>query len=732
MKSPVLDILSHGLSLLLIVAFTLGSTLCRDAQATQHAADKAEAAWQELSVERDRFWKDLEDSPALIERSAWPLIKGLKFFIQYYPNSSHVPEAYYLLGEAYSSIGFYPEATGHWRTVVRYYPRSRWAGPALTALVKQLERSGSRTKILRFYREILRQFPDSPAALMATVLLAEDALKQGRLDLVKPTVKKLAKIPAIDLKVPEFLRLKAMLSEKTGNYEQARRYLLHYLNLVKSRKMRASALFSIAESYRKQGQLLKARKYYALIRRDFLSEPEALFARFRLAQMEEQERARLSAYVSTALKPENLSAAARLYARILKELPSHPLTQEVQLEFIQLRIKQGLYLEAVKLGYDFLKRMPDSVYAAKVREHMLEALSDLEQHPATIPVLKDFIDFALPVVETKGSGSNISTAIASAAQRLWIRLIEKMIGDGMFADALAQYRRYMDVYSGLGDTKAISEVGKLAIEALEGLDASFLRRGEWTGLINYHFTYRKMMDDLKLSSHWYALARCWDALNCPDAALRAYYKAWRLGPDQKRRCPMLNSWIECAIRAKDAVSAAGAIELLNADCPDDAFSARVLELKARLEVLRGRWQEATALFRDAVREGGGLSVKIGLLEGSIMTGDWATASKLRDHIWDKVPDSEKKRLLCLWGDQAFDLQEYGVALEAYERLLQLTPEDPSVAWRVARTRQLTGDTETAMEEFKALSQADSPLWAQAADASIKNREFWDSVPEDLR
>jgi len=732
MKFPVLDISPHGLSLVLIVALTLGGTLCMASEPVQHTADQAETAWQELSVERDRFWKDLEDSPALIERSAWPLIKGLKFFIQYYPDSAHVPEAYYLLGEAYSSIGFYPEATGHWRTVVRYYPRSRWAGPALTALVKQLEKSGNRTKIVSFYKEILRQFPDSPAALMATVLLAEDALKQGRLDLVKLTVKRLSKIPSIDLKVPEFLRLKAMLSERTGNYEQARSYLLHYLNLVKSRKMRASALFSIAESYRKQGQLLKARKYYALIRRDFLSEPEALFARFRLAQMEEQARERLSAYVSTALKPENLSAAARLYARILKELPSHPLTQEVQLEFIQLRIKQGLYLEAVKLGYDFLKRMPDSVYAARVRKHMLEALSDLEKHPATIPVLEDFIDFALPVVEAGGSGNNISTAISSAAKRLWIRLIEKMIGDGMFAEALAQYRRYRDVYSGLGDAEAISEVGHLANEALEGLDASFLKKGEWTSLINYHFTYSKMMDDLKLSSHWYALARCWNALNCPDAALRAYYKAWRLGPDQRRRCPMLNSWIECAVRAKDAVSAAGAIELLDTYCPDDAFSARVLELKARLEVLKGKWQEATALFRDAVREGGGLSVKIGLLEGSVMTGDWATASKLRDHIWGKVPDNEKKRLLCLWGDQAFNLQEYGVALDAYERLLQLTPEDPSVAWRVARTRQLTGDTETAMEEFKALSQADSPLWAQAADASIKNREFWDRVPEDLR
>ena len=315
---------------------------------------------------------------------------------------------------------------------------------------------------------------------------------------------------------------------------------------------------------------------------------------------------------------------------------------------------------------------------------------------------------------------------------MWIRLIRQMTDQGMNMQALAGYRQYTRVYSRHGDKKIIEQARPLALKALEALDASLLREGNWTGLINYHFTWKKMMEDLGLSAHWYALARCWNAINCPDAALMAYYKAWKLGPDKKRICPMLESWAECAVRSKDPVNAAGVMELLDHRCPDNAFSPHVLELKARIEVLKGRWREATALFRDSVREGGGLSSRLGLLEGSIMTGDWKTAETLRSHIWDKVVKDDKERLLRLWGDEAFRLQEYPVAIDAYQRLLELDPKDPATAWKIAKTRELTGDFKTAMEEFKALSQADSPLWAQAADASIKNREFWDSVPEELR
>jgi TolA-binding protein len=735
MKSNYVNIQSRGTWVMLcLVLFSciMAKTVNSADMPEKHSMGKDDQAWQELSVERDRFWRDAEDSPALVQRSAWPLIKGLKHFIQYYPRSSHIPEAYYLLGEAYSSIGYSPEAAGHWRTVVRYYPDSEWAGPALTALVKQLEITGNRMKIIRFYREILRQFPDSNAALMARVLLAEDAFMEGRLDLVMPTVERLEKTPSVELQVPEFLRLKAMIAERQGEYAKAREYLLHYLNLVKSRKMRASALFSIAESYRREGQLLKARKYYALIRRDFSSEPEALFARFRLAQLEDRARGRLSVYVSTALKPENMPATARLYARILKEFPAYPLSQEVQFEFMQLRMKQGKYLDALKLGYDFLKRMPDSVFAAKVRKTSLAALNALEKHRQTVAVLQEFVEFGLPVVKAANRDDPVSKGIAEATQRLWLQLLRQMTDQDMNREALASYRQYRDVYGKLQDKGALREARPLALKALASLDAAFLRDGDWTGLINYHFTWHGMMEELALSSHWYALARCWDAITCPDAALRAYYRAWKLHPDEKRRCPMLDSWIECAIRNRDHVSAAGAMELLDAQCPDNAFSAHVLELKARLEVLRGRWREATALFRDSVREGGGLSSRIGLMEGSIMLGDWKTAGKLRSHIWEKVQDSEKKRLLCLWGDEAFRLQEYGVALEAYESLMALDPQDPATAWKVARTRELTGDLKTAMEEFKALSQADSPLWAQAADTAIKNRGFWSSVPEEIR
>ena len=115
-----------------------------------------------------------------------------------------------------------------------------------------------------------------------------------------------------------------------------------------------------------------------------------------------------------------------------------------------------------------------------------------------------------------------------------------------------------------------------------------------------------------------------------------------------------------------------------------------------------------------------------------MTGDWNTARRLRERIWNRISEDEKVRMLRNWVDEALKLHQYNVAEDACQRLLALVPEDPSVAWRLARIREFSGQIDNALDQYKALSQAEAPLWATAAATALKNREFWDSVPEDLR
>ncbi len=701
------------------------------ADASTRPANDAEAAWIQLAPYLNRFWRDLEDSPALVKRSAWPAINALKFYIQYYPDSPHIPEAYYILGEAYSSISYSTEAAAHWKTVVKYYPASKWAGSALTALVHQLKLKGNRQKILKFYKKILGQFPDSAAARMAMVLLAEDALRQGKIKMARLTAERLGRNPSIELQVPEYLRLKAMLAGHDGNYEEQRRYLLHYINLVRSRPLRASALFSIAESYRREGRLLNARKYYAFIRRDFKSEPEALYARFRLAQLEDQARGRLSRYIGTGLPPENLPATARLYARILREYPDHPLTQEVQLELLRLRIRQGRYLDAVKLGNDFLKRYPNSAYYAAAEKDTLKAVDLLEKHTRTVASLRDAVEFGLPYLKRENLGK-AAKRTAQASRALWIKLIQLLVTNRHYKDALSQYRHFARVLKGDPELAAGGRVRDMAARAVAGLDRQFLSGKAFTALVNYHFAYRPMMEDVAPASHWVSLARAWVSMSCPEAALRAYFQAWQRGLPAEQRCSTLSAWTDCALENREIVTASSVIALMDANCPDQALAAEMLARKARLQAMKGRWTEAVILYRDAVRNGGGIDARVGLLDASVMTGDWSTARRLRQRIWGSVPVDERERILRKWVDEALKLHQYGEAGEACQRLLVLAPEDPSVAWRLARIREFSGQADNAIDQYKALSQAESPLWASAAAAALKNREFWDNVPEDLR
>ena len=566
---------------------------------------------------------------------------------------------------------------------------------------------------------------------MAMVLLAEDALRQGKVKTARLTAEKLGRNPSIEIQVPEYLRLKAMLAELDGNYEAQRRYLLHYINLVRSRQMRASALFSIAESYRREGRLLNARKYYAFIRRDFKAEPEALFARFRLAQLEDQARGRLSRYIGAGLPPENLPATARLYAKIVREYPDHPLTQEVQLELLRLRIRQGRYLDAVKVGHDFLRRYPQSVYYAAAEKDTLKAIDLLENHSQTVAGLNAAVEFGLPYLKRENIGK-VEKRIAQASRVLWIKLIQVLLQNRQYMDVLSQYRHFAQVMQGDPELAPGGKVRSMAARAVAGLDNKFLSDKAFTGLINYHYTYRPMMEEVAPASHWSSLGHAWESISCPEAALRAYFNAWQRGLPADQRCSMLSNWIDCALENHDIVTASSAISLMDSNCPEQAFASEMLARKARLQAMKGKWAEAVMLFRDAVRNGGGITAQSGLLDASIMTGDWNTARRLRERIWNRISEDEKVRMLRNWVDEALKLHQYSVAEDACQRLLALVPEDPSVAWRLARIREFSGQIDNALDQYKALSQAEAPLWATAAATALKNREFWDSVPEDLR
>jgi len=158
------------------------------AAAQNERLSKDQQAWQNLMPEIEVFWHEYQTSPQKVADDVWPFISILKDFIKRYPKSLRIPEIYYILGEAYAAASYWPEAIAHWKIVIRYYPDSKWTNAALNSLVACLEKQGDEKKLKKFYKSILRQFPDSVAAKTTRVLLARQALAAGKVELVKRVI----------------------------------------------------------------------------------------------------------------------------------------------------------------------------------------------------------------------------------------------------------------------------------------------------------------------------------------------------------------------------------------------------------------------------------------------------------------------------------------------------------------------------------------------------------------
>ncbi len=719
-----------------------------------------EVAWKAISPQLEIFWKDVEDSPFQAAKGAWPVIESLKGFIKEYPSSIHVPEAYYDLGEAYASISFVPEAIAHWRIVAKYYPDSKWAGEALTALVAYMKEQGQTNKLVAFYRELMRQFPDSKAAKTAKIILAIQALKEGKIKLATRVADQMAKAsPSIEVEVPQFLDLEARLAEERGHYEEARRFWIHYINLIKLPSHRAQALFHIAETYRKEGSALKARKYYALIRRDYSNLPEALFARFRMAQMEEKAKKRLSRYVKGTFRQQDTTLEDQLFSKIVEQFPDYPLTHEVEFELTRLKLREKKFLDVLELAWNFKQQSPSNPYLARILECAREAEKALVSAEPGIHKLQEMVAFGSPFIQAH-SNDPLASSIANLTQVLWLRLMNRLVGRHDPRKALDEYWRFRRIYKGLKDKGTLTKARPVAAKALLALDRDLLKQKRPMDLVNYHFIHRDAIEELDIPEHQLLLGHAWGEIGVPKAALRAYFRAFEMGTTQNlhavrsldaapqgtktrprgrgyiftanKKAELFIAWASQALKDGDLSAAENILNLLDSQCPDAAIGPRALALKARLAAKRGDWVASFNMAQDSLDRKARKGTRLLLFNASVKLGEWNQVHEQWTRIEKDLDPAQKALLLRSWGDEALNLEQPSEALSAYNRLSKLEPDNPAVVWRLALARTRAGKENETANPWQSLLKSTDPFWSKVAKAETQDQKFWNGIAGDFR
>lgn len=686
-----------------------------------------EEAWRVLQPDIRVLWTMETGGEVLHSSRLWDLIYDLKRFIQVYHDSSHVPEAYFLLGLAYSRAGYSPEAEAHWMITAKYYPETNWAGDALSMLAKHLQESGNAKKLERYYIELVENFPNSNAALSMKSVMAIEALEKGRLDIAEAVVKDIEKkVKDVEINVPKFLDLKARLAAAKGNLEEARLLWIHYLNLIKTPEIRADILYRIAETYRKSGEPLKARKYFALIKRDFPSTMEAKFASFRMSEIEERARQSMEGFVS-GLGQKNLQVVDQLYTDIIKKYPDHPVTKEVMAELIQVKMDENKFLEALQLAETFGVKHPESKLINKVTDMALESSKFLIADANSIEKANRVVSWARDFINKKGL-NEIQKIVAKAGDKVWQNLISMLYENKMFYETLEEFSQYRAVAGEEDD--GVKKSQKLVAGSASRLSQELVEEEKFMELLNYYYKNRKLLDNLIAPGFQLDVGKAWKSIGDPSAAMKAFYREFHQYGTSSTGLNALLELADSAVSEGRLGEAKNAVLLYDMAMKDVYQSPAAYLVKAKTAFKSGDWASAFNLAKETLADNGNESRGAEIAyEASVKLGRWDYVKK----IWERFSPvfSDKEDKLRLWGDAALELIEPDIALDAYNRLIEIDPENSATKWKIAKAKALKGDSKGSFEVLDTLSTSKDGIWSEVARADKLFDEFMQGPAGEL-
>jgi tetratricopeptide (TPR) repeat protein len=637
----------------------------------------------------------------------------------------------YLLGDAYLKAGYSPEATTYLRLTARQFPDSPWGQQALLTLMRNAELSGGEKGGHDFYNELIRQFPNTLVGKTAWITLANKAVDAGNINEVAIEMARLEDSnPDIGLSVPKFLDLKARVLAAKGKEAEAREEWMRYLNLAQSPDQAAEALFNIGDSYRREKKLQDAARCYLLLNDRYPDSLDAILAKGRIIEIAKGTGAMeipLNTWPRLArLHLEKAAVKERIFSEIIQKAPNLPIARDSMIDYMSLRFEHGDYNnilgmigESARLeGYEtdgaFVKNV--SEMAVKAQDALL-GQADIKKISEALSICRKFL------AENNRQGP-FWPVMSGITQRIWNRLIDMRMAQGDFAGVVDEAKAFAGILPDGDETNHAKEMGRSALLAL---DKALIGGNRPLTLLNYHFSTINGVGWLSSPEHLFYVGLAWDKINCPDAAMRAFYQAWEAGPSNG--LDLLLVWAETAVRSKDMESAKAISSIIEAKYPKaQGQNPKILWLRAAIARSEKDWtgvvqtaQKATGSELPADLKKG---IKAMLFEADLHLGKWAEASSMWKDMKGGLTDREKVSFLTEWGDMAFEQRCYAQAQEVYSQLKALEPEEPSCSFRLSLAEYYAGMIDKALKDMDAVSKGPQGMWADAAKAVMEVEKFF--------
>ncbi len=213
-------------------------------------------------------------------------IDAFRNFVNYYPYHKKAKEAYVKLAEAYTLIKFYPEAIGILKFVLKKYRKTEVVDYAMITMARVLFEMEKYERALETLRKFIRSFPKSIYLSEAYYVIASCYYKIGH---YKKAVKAFSQAYK---KWPHYIRDKPEYAFYMGDtyyhlkkFKRARKFFYSIVTFNPGSAYAPKAMVKIGDTYVKESKLKKALNAYSEVLRKYPKTEGEIIATIRMADL---------------------------------------------------------------------------------------------------------------------------------------------------------------------------------------------------------------------------------------------------------------------------------------------------------------------------------------------------------------------------------------------------------------------------------------------------------------
>jgi TolA-binding protein len=272
------------------------------------------------------------------------LIENYTEAVRKYPQSIHVSEAFFSIGDLFYRIDNIYEALGYYKLVLKKEKDSIPALMATLGIARIMALRENRKEAVDLLKKVIGKHPDAPENTEATIEMGKILYDMNYFLKSLEIFSSLKKInPENKYRYPEISLFLGHNYYQLGENKRARENLLRYYNSCPDKEQSHLILTKIGDTYREEGAFKEALEFYNLVITLHPEKEGAVISRIRLAELKEDgalEADNALAFATNILGKEQ-GSAREIYEKIL----SQPFEQDQKKSLEQLTLFKLAKLE---------------------------------------------------------------------------------------------------------------------------------------------------------------------------------------------------------------------------------------------------------------------------------------------------------------------------------------------------------------------------------------------------